>query len=529
MTPKPGQRIGPYEIIGLLGTGGMGHVMRAWDGRLHREVALKLLREDFTMPGRCERFLREARTVSALNHPNICTVFDIGEENGEPYIVMELLVGETLRERMSFAPVALDDLLAYAEEIAEALAAAHNRGIVHRDIKPANIFLVDRPGRRPQVKVLDFGLAKPGTPEHDHDQLTDGGGAVGTAAYMSPEQARGEALDARSDLFSLGIVLYEMAAGQVPFADATSALIFVKLLREPAPPVRMHSPSLPQDVAGLIDWLLEKMPQDRPASADVVAAALHTLRLQTSVDSEPLPPSPAIMPTVRTPAVLPGLTHNFIPEEIEHTAETQRTPQRTEESRSVPATSKQRLLTPVERALQAYSKAGFVATTAPEFDALSAPLPAASPETNRHHDFAYVHHRPDAAPVSARNEMLPYEDRLQEQAEAASFASQQNGRPQLAPEVDDLSIADPITAHTSATHWRQPLSPYGAPEPQRSMRAIIQVVDDRMGEHHAPGFDAPVTGHTQRDGGWTRAWWITALACTLAAFLAGAVAWLTLR
>src|ERR1700722_15861543 len=158
VAPEVGKKYGPYEIQGNLGGGGMGFVYRAWDARLHREVAIKLLHSEYTMPGMRERFLREARAASALNHPNICTIFDLGEQNGEPYLVMELLEGETLKERIGRGAVPAEEIGAYSQEVADALAAAHAKGIVHRDIKPANIFLVDLPNGRKQAKVLDFGL-----------------------------------------------------------------------------------------------------------------------------------------------------------------------------------------------------------------------------------------------------------------------------------------------------------------------------------------------------------------------------------
>src|SRR6202789_4605046 len=160
MIPEAGQRIGPYEILGRLGGGGMGLVFRAWDERLHREVAIKLLHDNYKMPGMRERFLQEARAASALNHPNICTIFDIGEQGGDPYLVMELLEGETLKDRIARGALPAEEIIRYTEEITEALTVAHAKGIVHRDIKPANIFLVAMANGRSQAKVLDFGLAK---------------------------------------------------------------------------------------------------------------------------------------------------------------------------------------------------------------------------------------------------------------------------------------------------------------------------------------------------------------------------------
>src|SRR5271154_774498 len=279
MVPEVGQRFGPYEILEKLGSGGMGLVFRAWDERLHREVAIKLLHEDYTMPGMRERFLQEARAASALNHPNICTVFDIGEQDHNPYLVMELLEGETVKDRIVFSTLPVEEVLAYGIEIADALAAAHNKGIVHRDIKPANIFLVKMPNGKKQAKVLDFGLAKIGREERREWEprprdLTTVGATVGTLAYMSPEQARGESLDARSDLFSLGIVLYEMATRQAPFRGTTSALMFVQLFSHDPEPVRHWNESIPRELEKIILKLLEKDPKDRFQTAKDLQDAL---------------------------------------------------------------------------------------------------------------------------------------------------------------------------------------------------------------------------------------------------------------
>jgi serine/threonine protein kinase/tetratricopeptide (TPR) repeat protein len=263
MIPEAGQRFGPYEILGVLGGGGMGLVFRAWDERLHREVAVKLLHDDYKMPQMRERFLQEARAASGLNHPNICTVFDIGEQNGNPYLVMELLEGETLKDRIARGALSVEEIVRYGQEIATALAVAHAKGIVHRDIKPANIFLVAMPNGRSQAKVLDFGLAKIGLEVRGGWQsrmldLTLAGATVGTLAYMSPEQARGESLDARSDLFSLGIVMYEMATRQVPFKGTTSALIFVELFHHAPESIRSWNESVPRELERVVLKLLTK-------------------------------------------------------------------------------------------------------------------------------------------------------------------------------------------------------------------------------------------------------------------------------
>ena len=279
MVPEIGKKYGPYEILGHLGGGGMGFVYRAWDARLHREVAIKLLHSEYTMPGMRERFLREARAASALNHPNICTIFDIGEQNGEPYLVMELLEGQTLKDLIDYRTIQLDEILLIAREVAEALGAAHAKGVIHRDIKPANIFLIDKPNGSTQAKVLDFGLAKfqggvLGARTNRALDLTAAGATVGTLAYMSPEQARGEVLDSRSDLFSLGVVLYEMATRRIPFPGATSALVFVQLLNQQPESVRNWNESIPRDLDRIIFKLMAKERTQRYQTAQELEEAL---------------------------------------------------------------------------------------------------------------------------------------------------------------------------------------------------------------------------------------------------------------
>ena len=285
MVPEPGQRFGPYEILGKLGGGGMGIVFRAWDERLHREVAVKLVHDEYTTPGMRERFQLEARAASALNHPNICTIFDMGEQDGEPYLVMELLEGMTLKQKIAQGAVPVEDMVRISEEVSEALIAAHAKGIVHRDIKPANIFLVKKPGGKPQAKVLDFGLAKVNQMSRAgrasrHLEITTAGSTVGTLAYMSPEQARGEHLDTRSDLFSLGVVMYEMATRRVPFRGSTTALVYVQLLSEAPESIRRWNDTIPRDLEKLVMRLLQKDRGERFQSANEVHQALRKLSVR---------------------------------------------------------------------------------------------------------------------------------------------------------------------------------------------------------------------------------------------------------
>ena len=242
MSLAPGTQVGPYEIVEALGAGGMGEVYRARDTRLDRFVAIKVLSPRLAVtPALLERFRREARAVAALNHPNICTIYDVGAGGADSpaYLAMELLEGDTLHRRLQGAPLPMAEVVEIATALADALDAAHAKGIVHRDIKPANIMLTAR-----GPKILDFGLAKAargaaptehGEPSSSDAALTGAGTMVGTLTYMSPEQLRGEELDARSDLFSFGLVLYEMVTGRPAFAGATSAVVSAAILHDSPP------------------------------------------------------------------------------------------------------------------------------------------------------------------------------------------------------------------------------------------------------------------------------------------------------
>jgi serine/threonine protein kinase len=316
-----GVTVSHYLIAGMLGSGGMGVVYKARDTRLDRFVALKFLSEEFARdPEALKRFWREARSASRINHPHICTVYDIGEDDhGRPFLAMELLEGETLRHRLEYGPIPFPNLLEWGIHVAGALEAAHDAGIIHRDIKPANLFLT----RRGDVKVLDFGLARPlptGYARALSQQRTDTmalnfqtepGRAAGTIAYMSPEQARGEELDQRTDVFSLGVVLYEMATGCRPFMGNTSAVIFDAILHKtPTSPVQLNT-EVPAHLERIITRALEKRRDLRYQHAAEIRTDLQPLKRDASSagceateSSPPLVPAAAFLKGGRTATIV---------------------------------------------------------------------------------------------------------------------------------------------------------------------------------------------------------------------------------
>ena len=281
--------ISRYQIMERLGAGGMGVVYKAKDIRLQRMVALKFLTEAKVSDSEAlQRFEREARAASLLNHPNICILYDISEYEGRPFLVLELLEGETVQSRIRRRPLTIEEILDYGIQVADALDSAHQKGIIHRDIKPANIFLTTRG----QAKILDFGMAKLQSdvnrqPLANDFSTTNPGRIVGTAAYMAPEQARGEELDGRADLFAFGTVLYEMATCRPAFSGNTIAMVFDELLHKDPPPVSRLAPHLPAKFSEVVSCALERNRERRYLNALAMLTALRSLKAGSSGNPAP--------------------------------------------------------------------------------------------------------------------------------------------------------------------------------------------------------------------------------------------------
>ncbi len=276
-----GSRLGPYEIVGLLGAGGMGEVYRAQDPRLHRELAIKVLPAALAAdPERLRRFRREATAAAALNHPNICTIHEIGDAEGRAYIAMEYVAGATLRESLTTGPLQPLRVVSIGLQIADALDAAHSKHIVHRDLKSANIILTTRE----QIKILDFGLAKQLLLDQADigattlSGATEGGVVLGTLAYMPPEQALGRPVDHRSDLFAVGVVLYELLTGRLPFAGDTAPQVLDAILHQTPPSITSVNPEVPRDLVLLVGRLLEKEPAARYQTAEELRLDLQRIQ-----------------------------------------------------------------------------------------------------------------------------------------------------------------------------------------------------------------------------------------------------------
>ena len=300
-TLTSGSWLGPYQIEGSLGAGGMGQVYRARDTRLSRPVAIKVLTS-----GSADRFIQEARAASALNHPNIVTIYDVGDAGGVSYIVMELIEGQTLRQAMAGGPLPVPKLLAIAVQIADALAAAHAKGIMHRDLKPANI-MINAEGR---AKILDFGLAKRGSPAGDRlsstvaeQALTQPGTVLGTFGYMSPEQARGESSDFRSDQFSFGAVLYEMATGRRAFAGSTEVDALAAVIRDQPEPIGRINPQTPAPLQWAVERCLAKHARERYSSTQDLLNELSAILGSISQPQAAPAATPHNLPAQRTALV----------------------------------------------------------------------------------------------------------------------------------------------------------------------------------------------------------------------------------